>query len=224
MTEPLTFASKEQLNIIEVFSSVQGETSFAGLPTTFIRLAACNLRCAWCDTSYSFGRGDARLISQILEQVEAFGCQNVCVTGGEPLLQKNVHILMSSLCDKNYTVSLETGGSLPIDRVDPRVHIILDVKCPDSQMSDRNFWPNLSEIRPQDEVKFVVNGYQDYLYAKEVCEKFQLFSRKIPVLLSPVFDVLEAKELVGWILQDKLPVRLNMQLHKFIWSSTTRGV
>jgi 7-carboxy-7-deazaguanine synthase len=224
MTQPLTFASKEQLNIIEIFSSVQGETSFAGLPTAFIRLAACNLRCSWCDTSYSFGRGDVFGLPQILEKVDEFGCRNVCVTGGEPLLQKNVYPLMTQLCDKNYIVSVETGGSLSIEEIDPRVHIILDIKCPDSNMSDRNFWPNLSAIRPEDEVKFVINGYQDYLYAKEVCEKFQLFSRKIPVLLSPVFDMLDSKELVNWVLQDKLPVRLNMQLHKFIWSATTRGV
>lgn len=224
MALPLIAASKEQLNINEIFSSIQGETSFTGLPTMFVRLASCNLRCSWCDTSYSFGKGVPYAIDDILEKIRQSGCRNVCITGGEPLLQKNVHLLMSTLCDEEYTVSLETSGSLPIDEVDPRVYIILDVKCPDSKMSDRNHWPNLDLIRTQDEVKFVLNGHQDYLYAKEVCEKYHLFSRKIPVLFSPVHGVLDPKELVAWILQDKLPVRLNMQIHKFIWAPNTRGV
>jgi len=224
MTLPLAAVSKEQLNIIEIFSSVQGETSFSGLPTVFVRLASCNLRCSWCDTSYSFGRGVPHPIDEILNTVRTLGCRNVCVTGGEPLLQKNVHPLMTLLCNEKLIVSLETGGSLPINEVDPRVFVILDIKCPDSHMSDRNYWPNLDIIRPQDEVKFVVNGYQDYLYAKNICEKYELFGRNIPVLLSPVFGVLDPKELIDWMLKDRLPVRLNMQIHKFIWSPTTQGV
>lgn len=222
---PLNITSDEEsLNLIEIFASVQGETSLTGLPTTFIRLAACNLRCTWCDTSYSFGRGTPKTLKAILNEVETNGCPYVCVTGGEPLLQSNVYELMSILCDKNYRVNLETGGSLPIKKVDPRVITILDIKCPGSGMQLKNYWENLSELRPQDEVKFVIKDLEDYLYTKEICEKYHLFQRKNPVLLSPVFGELEAKELVQWMLKDKLHVRLNLQTHKFIWSPETKGV
>ena len=209
------------LNIIEVFRSVQGESSLAGLPTTFIRLAACNLRCTWCDTPYSFGRGNPQALTSIIEQVKTNGCPYVCVTGGEPLLQENVFFLMSELSEKGYRVSLETGGSLPIDQVDPLVKIILDIKCPGSGMSEKNLWQNLSLLKPTDEVKFVILDRRDYDYAKEVCEKYQLTEN---VLFSPAFDQLETKTLVEWILEDQLPVRLNLQIHKFIWDPQTQGV
>lgn len=213
-----------QLNLIEIFASVQGETSFTGLPTTFIRLAACNLRCTWCDTTYSFGRGTTYTLEAILQEVEDKGCQHICVTGGEPLLQKDVHTLMQMLCDRHYTVSLETSGSLPIDEVDPRVHIIIDVKCPKSGMEHKNLWANMPLIAPKDEVKFVVMDREDYEYSREIISKYALTQRNIPVLLSPVHGKLDLQLLVKWILEDKLKVRLNLQIHKFIWTPETKGV
>lgn len=212
-----------QLNIIEIFSSVQGETSRTGLPTTFVRLASCNLRCTWCDTAYSFGRGTPIEISSILTAVENLGCRDVCITGGEPLLQPDVHFLMKKLCDRNYCLNLETGGSLSIAPVDSRVHVILDIKCPGSGMSHKNYWQNLELVRFKDEVKFVISDSQDYLYSKEICTQYGLWNR-IPLLFSPVHGVLDPKELVGWILADKIPVRLNLQIHKYIWTPDTRGV
>lgn len=212
------------LNVIEIFASVQGETSLAGLPTSFVRLAACNLRCTWCDTTYSFGRGTATPIGEIAQRIKSFGCAHVCVTGGEPLLQDNVYPFMTHLCDEGYIVSLETGGSLPTKQVDPRVWIILDVKCPGSGMSHKNHWQNLEELRSHDEVKFVLADRNDYEYAKEICLKYRLHERQKPVLLSPVHGMLDPKELVSWTLADKLPIRLNLQLHKYIWSPTAQGV
>lgn len=214
----------QSLNLIEIFRSVQGETSLTGLPTTFIRLAACNLRCSWCDTAYSFGRGIAYTLPDILTQVKENGCQHVCVTGGEPLLQQNVFTLMDELCNQKYTVSLETGGSLCIANVNPKVLTILDIKCPASSMNHKNLWSNLDILRHHHQVKFVIQNEQDYLYAKEVCQKHQLFEKIKEVLFSPVFGLLNPQDLVQWILNDKLPVRLNLQIHKFIWSPTTKGV
>lgn len=213
-----------ELNITETFASVQGETSFTGMPTLFIRLAACNLRCTWCDTPYSFGRGEKRAIASLVEEAEQLSLPCICVTGGEPLLQKEVHSLMEQLCDREFTVSIETGGSLPIAEIDARVHIILDIKCPGSGMAHKNRWDNLALVQPKDEVKFVILNREDYEYAKGVCHHHRLFERGIPVLLSPVHGVMNAQELVKWILEDKLNVRLNMQIHKFIWSPETKGV
>jgi 7-carboxy-7-deazaguanine synthase len=213
----------QEINIIEVFASVQGETSRSGLPTAFVRLAACNLRCTWCDTAYSFGRGNPIDISTLIKKVNEMGCQYVCVTGGEPLLQDNVHILMKELCDAGYILNLETGGSLSIAPVDPRVHIILDIKCPGSRMSDKNFWDNLSLIQPKDELKFVIVDRHDYQYSKDICTQFNLWNR-VPVLFSPVHGLLDPKELISWILADKVPVRLNLQIHKYIWTPDTKGV
>ncbi len=212
------------LNIIEIFASVQGETSLVGLPTTFIRLAACNLRCTWCDTSYSFGRGIPKTIDSIVEETQKNSCLHVCVTGGEPLLQENVHTLMKLLSDQNFKVSLETGGSLSIANVDPRIITILDIKCPGSKMSHKNLMSNLDILPPSAEVKFVISNEEDYNFAKEICEQYNLYSRANNVLFSPVFNVLEAKTLVEWILKDKLPIRLNLQTHKFIWDPLKRGV
>jgi len=212
------------INLIEIYPSVQGETSFSGLPATFIRLAACNLRCSWCDTTYSFGRGTPHSLDQIIDQVKEYGCGHVCVTGGEPLLQKNVHPLMSHLCDGGYSVSLETGGSLTIAGVDSRVTIIMDIKCPDSGMSHKNLWSNIELLKSHNEVKFVINGEKDYQYAKEICEKYELYTRVKDVLFSPVFGELNPRVLVQWILNDKLPVRLNLQIHKMIWEPSAKGV
>ncbi len=213
-----------ELNIIEIFRSVQGETTFTGLPTTFIRLAACNLRCSWCDTPYSFSRGGKKSIGEIVQTVEANGCRHVCVTGGEPLLQENVYPLISELCDLNYTLSIETGGSLSTEKIDRRATVILDIKCPGSKMSHKNAWKNLDHVKINDEVKFVILDREDYAWALQVCEKWRLFDRRIHILFSPVFGKLDPKLLVEWMLEDKIPVRLNLQTHKFIWSPDTRGV
>lgn len=209
-----------RLNLIEIFASVQGETSLTGLPTTFIRLAACNLRCSWCDTTYSFGRGVSYHFDEILQKVEDFGCKYVCITGGEPLLQENVYPLMTKLCDLGYHLSLETGGSISTQKVDPRVRVILDIKCPGSGMESKNAWENLDHLRNHDEVKFVILDRNDYDYVQEILKNKNLNN----VLFSPVFGKLDPKELVSWILKDKLNVRLNLQTHKWIWSPTTKGV
>lgn len=212
------------LNIIEIFLSVQGETSLAGLPTTFIRLAQCNLRCTWCDTAYSFGRGTPYDLEQIISQVAANGSRYVCVTGGEPLLQTNVIPLMEKLCLANYNVSLETSGSLTTEKVPSQVRIILDIKCPGSGMSHKNLWSNLTHLRCYDQIKFVIQDLNDFNYAKEICSKYQLFDKVDEILFSPVFGLLNPQDLVQWILKDQLPVRLNLQLHKYIWDPQTKGV
>lgn len=215
----------ETLQLIEIFPSVQGESSLVGWPTSFIRLAACNLRCSWCDTPYSFGRGYATQLQAILQQVDQYGCRYVCVTGGEPLLQRHVYPLMKLLCDKGYRVSLETGGSLSTAEVDSRVKIILDIKCPGSGMDHKNLWENLSHLRPGDEVKFVLLHRADYSWAVDICRSYQLDREEITVLFSPVHDKLHPRELVEWLLADKLSfVRLNLQVHKYIWSPETQGV
>lgn len=216
--------TKQTLNLIEIFASIQGESSFSGLPTTFIRLAACNLRCRWCDTTYSFGRGEPLGLDAVIEEVARKGCRYVCVTGGEPLLQENVYPLMKRLIDLNYVVSLETSGSLPTSRIDERVHTILDIKCPASGMSDKNEWSNLARLRSHDEVKFVLADRQDYEFAKNVIFEYPLLNCIREVLFSPAFGLLKPEELVHWILEDRLSVRLNLQLHKFIWPPETRGV
>lgn len=212
------------LNITEIFQSVQGETSLAGIPTLFIRLAACNLRCSWCDTPYSFGRGEPHTLEALIAAAKEAALPAICVTGGEPLLQKNVHPLMSTLSDLGYLVSLETGGSLTTEHVDPRVRTILDIKCPKSGMEGKNFWQNLTWLKGHDEVKFVVQDRADFDYAIGVCRNYALFERAMLPLFSPVHGALDPKVLVGWILEEKIPARLNLQQHKYIWTPTTRGV
>jgi len=214
----------QQIHLTEIFTSIQGETSFSGLPTTFIRLSACNLRCSWCDTPYSFGRGTPKSFPEIYTSIETSGTRNICITGGEPLLQESIYPLMKTLCDDGYNVTLETGGSLPIDKVDPRVITILDIKCPGSGMSDKNHFENLRKIREHDEVKFVILNRHDYDYAKNICEKYHLYDRARPPLFSPVHGKVNPQALVNWILEDQLPIRLNLQIHKYIWSPETKGV
>lgn len=211
------------LRLIEIFQSVQGETSFSGLPTTFIRLAACNLRCTWCDTTYSFKKGELFSLEDILAKTAHFGHKHVCITGGEPLLQENVYPLMVSLLNKGHVVSLETSGSLSTKLVDPRVHVILDVKCPSSGMAEKHDYTNMDLLRPHDEVKFVVQDRMDFDYALEICQKYALYE-KCAVLFSPVFGKLNPQSLVSWMLEEKSPARLNMQIHKFIWLPETQGV
>jgi 7-carboxy-7-deazaguanine synthase len=211
------------LFITEIFHSIQGESTSAGLPCAFVRLTGCNLRCAYCDTTYAFSGGTEMTLSEILRTIGSFGCRLVEVTGGEPLLQPGVDALFTALCDAGYDVLLETGGSLDISSVDPRVRRIVDLKCPSSGMCDQNFWPNLSVLKTGDEIKFVIGTREDYDWAKDVM-KTRGLSGRCPVLFSPVHGRMEPAELAGWILEDRLNVRFQMQLHKHIWHPEARGV
>jgi 7-carboxy-7-deazaguanine synthase len=212
------------LTINEIFYSIQGEATRAGEPCVFVRLTACDLRCAWCDTPYAFYEGRKRPLDQILAEVEAYGCRLVEITGGEPLLQEEVYPLMDELIVRGYTVMLETGGHRPISRVPKTVVKIMDVKCPGSGEAGKNHWDNIDALSPHDEVKFVLNDRADYEYARDVIARFDLASRVSTVLLSPVHGVLDPRTLSEWMLADRLPARLQLQLHKLIWSPTTRGV
>lgn len=216
--------SAGRLRINEIFHSIQGEGVRAGVPCVFIRLTGCHLRCSWCDTEYAFYEGGWMTLDEVMSQVHGFGCGVVEVTGGEPLLQPAVFPLLTRLCDEFATVMLETSGALPIERVDPRVVRIVDVKCPGSGEAERNHWPNLEQLTLRDEVKFVIGDRTDYDYAREVLQRHQLDQRCAAVLFNPVFDRLSPADLAAWVLQDRLRVRFGLQLHKLIWSPTTRGV
>lgn len=219
-----TIKNKEnQLNINEIFFSIQGESSFAGLPCVFVRLTYCNLRCNYCDTEYAFYEGDWRSIDDIIEEIKKYNCRLVEVTGGEPLLQENVLPFMSRLCDEKYTVLLETGGHMDIAQVDKRVKRIMDIKCPSSNESHKTFWPNIEKLNSNDQVKFVIGDFEDYQFAKEIINKYNL-NEICTILLSPVFGEINAQQLAEWILEDNLPVRMQLQMHKFIWEPETRGV
>jgi len=211
------------LVVNEIFHSIQGESSQAGFPCVFVRLTACNLRCAWCDTEYAFYEGTRMSVAEVLDRVEAFGCRLVEVTGGEPLLQEGAQELMTAMCDRGYDVMLETGGALSIAAVDRRVRRIVDIKCPGSGMADRNFWGNIPELKPSDELKFVIRDRADFDWASDRIRKYSLESR-CPLLFAPVFGELEPITLAGWILEGRAPVRMQLQLHKFIWEPSTRGV
>jgi 7-carboxy-7-deazaguanine synthase len=212
------------LTINEIFHSIQGESSHAGRPCVFVRLTACDLRCSWCDTTYAFHEGRKMAVDEVLDRVRAHACPTVEITGGEPLLQADVYPLMQRLLDEGHEVLLETGGHRSIAGVPPEVVRIVDVKCPASGESDKNYWPNLSLLTPRDEVKFVIQDRADYEYAKRVVEEHGLPARCRAVLFSPVHGVLDPKELAAWILADRLPVRLQLQVHKYIWSPDARGV
>jgi len=212
------------LTVNEIFFSIQGESSWMGMPCVFVRLTYCDLRCVWCDTEYAFYEGVDMTIDEVIEKVKSYNCGLVEITGGEPLLQENSLELMKRLCDEKFTVLLETGGHRDISVVDPRVHIIMDVKCPGSKMSHKNRWENISYLTKKDEVKFVIKDRVDYEWAKGVVNKYNLFERVRAVLFSPVFGEIEPSTLAGWILEDKIPVRFQIQLHKYIWSPEARGV
>ena len=211
------------LTVNEIFFSLQGESSHAGMPCLFVRLSHCNLRCTWCDTSYAFDAGREMSIEEIIEELHAHSCRLVEVTGGEPLAQEPCFALLTRLCDDGYEVLLETSGSIDISRVDSRVQRIIDLKCPASGMMDHNLWSNLDLIRPGDEIKFVIADRNDYQWARQIIEQYALLPR-CPVLMSPVFDQLANVELAEWILADGLAVRYQLQLHKYIWDPSTRGV
>ena len=208
----------------EIFYSIQGEGTRSGEPCVFVRLTACDLRCSWCDTPYAFYEGQKRSIDDVMTEVARHGCQLVEITGGEPLLQDDVYPLMDTLIARGYTVMLETGGHRPIERVPAPVIKIVDVKCPGSGESARNHWPNLEALGPRDEVKFVVKDRADYEFARAVIAEHQLPTRASAVLISPVHGVLDSRTLSEWMLADHLPARLQIQLHKVIWSPETRGV
>ena len=207
------------LRLTEVFFSLQGETSRTGLPTVFIRLAGCPLRCRWCDTPYSFQGGETVTLTSLLALVTDFGVSTVCVTGGEPLAQKNCLPMLTALCDAGYSVSLETSGALDISHVDPRVSRIVDIKPPESGEAARNRWENIAHLTPQDEIKFVLANRADYDWAREVLQARKL-AQVCPVLFSPVQGELPPASLAEWILADRLPVRLQVQLHKVLWGNT----
>ncbi|MFZ1851801.1 MAG: 7-carboxy-7-deazaguanine synthase QueE [Nitrosomonas sp.] len=204
------------LRISEIFYSLQGETSRIGLPTVFIRLTGCPLRCHYCDTVYAFTGGSHSTIAQILKEVARFNTKFVTVTGGEPLAQKACLTLLTALCDAYYSVSLETSGALDISNVDKRVSKIMDIKTPDSGESDKNNWNNLKFLTPHDEIKFVLCNEADFHWASQIVNKHQLH-KVCPVLFSPVYDALTPQTLANWILRDQLPVRMQIQLHKLLW-------
>ena len=212
------------LTIHEIFYSIQGESTYAGRPCVFVRLTACDLRCSWCDTEYAFHEGHKRSLDEVLAEVNRLDCPLVEVTGGEPLLQEGVYPLMQSLLDRGSTVLLETGGHRSTARVPEAVVTILDVKCPGSGEAHRNDWSNLERLRPRDEVKFVVKDREDYEFARDVITTYRLGERAAAVHLSPVHGVMDLRRLSEWVLADRLPARVQVQLHKYIWDPDTRGV
>ena len=212
------------LTINEIYASIQGESTFAGRPCTFVRLTACDLRCAWCDTVYAFTEGHKESLDEILGEVRRLGVPLVELTGGEPLLQKNAIPLMQQLLAEGYTVLLETGGHVPIGDVPPGVHRIVDVKCPGSGESARMHWPNLDLLTPRDEVKFVIADRADFEYARDVVATYDLATRCAAVQFSPAWGLIAPADLAAWILAEGLPVRLQLQQHKYIWEPSTRRV
>lgn len=213
------------LRITEIFLSIQGESSHAGRPCAFVRLTGCPMRCVWCDSEYTFTGGTRMSFAEIFAKLEDFGCNLVEVTGGEPLAQKNVFPFITNLLDKGYEVLIETGGYVSTEKVDSRAKIILDVKCPASGESKRNHWANLERLNPEkDEVKFVIADLDDWEFAKEIIEKYDLQNRTKELLVSPVFGIENLQEIAETISRSGLKVRLNLQLHKYIWGKDVHGV
>jgi 7-carboxy-7-deazaguanine synthase len=212
------------LKVNEIYFSVQGESTYAGLPCVFVRLTFCNLRCTYCDTEYAFYDGKDLTIAEIVEEVRKYDCKLVEITGGEPLVQMNECLdLMKQLCDEGFEVLIETGGSLSIKDIDLRVKVIMDLKCPSSGMEKKNFYKNINYLKPVDELKFVIGNREDYDWTVDVMKKYDL-ENKCKTLFSVVFGKLEPLKLVNWILEDKLNVRFQLQMHKFIWNPETKGV
>jgi 7-carboxy-7-deazaguanine synthase len=212
------------LTIHEIYHSIQGESTFAGRPCVFVRTTFCDLRCTYCDTAHAFYEGTKMTLSEIVERVRAFECPLVEVTGGEPLLQKNTLPLMTDLCDAGLTVLLETGGAHDISKVDPRVHRIMDLKTPDSGECHRNLYSNLDHLTSRDEVKFVIGSRGDYEWSRGKLNEYRIHERCGTVLFSTIFSRIEPVKVVEWLLEDKLPVRFQLQMHKYIWPPTQRGV
>ena len=216
--------AEKTLTINEIYQSIQGESTWVGLPCVFVRLTFCDLRCTYCDTEYAFYEGEKRTLAEITEAVMKFDCPLVEITGGEPLLQKNVVPLMSMLADAGRTVLLETSGAHDISSVDPRVHRIMDLKTPGSGEVARNLWSNIDHLTTRDEVKFVIGSREDYEWSRDQVRQFNLPARCGAVLFSPIFGRIEPRQIVEWILADRLDVRFQLQMHKFIWTPTQRGV
>ncbi len=212
------------LTVNEIFYSIQGESTFAGKPCVFVRLTGCDLRCSWCDTPYAFSEGQKMSIDAVLQQVDTYGSPLVEVTGGEPLLQEDVYPLMERLLQSGRTVLLETGGQIDVSRVPGAVIKVMDVKCPASGESDKTEWGNIDRLGSRDQVKFVIKDRGDYEFARDTLARHALERRCAAVLFSPVHGVLEPKALSEWILEDRLPVRLQLQIHKHIWGANVRGV
>jgi 7-carboxy-7-deazaguanine synthase len=215
---------EKTLTINEIYYSIQGESTWVGRSCVFVRLTFCNLRCSYCDTEYAFYEGKKRTLNEVQDFVATFECDLVEITGGEPLLQKNVLPLMSRLCDTGYTVLLETSGAHDISKIDPRVHRIMDLKTPGSSEVDKNLWSNIAHLTLRDEVKFVMGSREDYEWSREIVQRYDLPSCCHAVLFSPIFGRIDPRDLVEWILADRLKVRFQLQLHKFIWTPTQRGV
>lgn len=209
--------STVQLRITEIFYSLQGETRTAGLPTVFVRLTGCPLRCSYCDTAYAFSGGELLSLEEIMQQVDSYGARYVTVTGGEPLAQPQVHLLLKALCDSNYEVSLETSGALSVEQVDPRVVKVLDLKTPGSKECDRNCYENIAFLGDKDQIKFVICDRADYEWAKSKILQYGLSKRAHELLFSPCYGMIKAQDLAQWILEDGLNVRLQLQLHKLLW-------
>ncbi len=220
---PLRDRPAGRLLIHEIYRSIQGESTFAGLPCAFVRLAVCDARCTWCDTPHAFTQGSLHDLEDVIRRVEALRCDLVEVTGGEPLLQEEVYPLMAGLADRGHTVLLETSGMHALSRVDRRVHIIMDLKCPDSGECARNRWQNLEELKPTDEVKLVVASRRDFDWAANAVREHRL-DRRFTVLVSAVFGRVTPRELAEWLLESGLTMRLQLQIHKYIWDPQARGV
>jgi 7-carboxy-7-deazaguanine synthase len=212
------------LTINEIYESIQGESTWAALRCVFVRLTFCDLRCNYCDTEYAFYEGKKQKLSEIVAAVATFRCPLVEITGGEPLLQKNVLPLMTLLADAGHTVLLETSGAHDISAVDPRVHRIMDLKTPGSGECERNLWSNIKHLTTRDEVKFVIGSREDYEWSREKMREHNLPKRCHAVLFSPIFGRIEPRQIVEWMLADNLPARFQLQMHKFIWAPMTRGV
>ena len=215
---------KQTLVVNEIYASVQGESTFAGLPCVFVRLTACDLRCSYCDTEYAFYEGKKRSMTEVIDEIKNYEIPLVEITGGEPLLQKNVLLLMKDLCDMGLEVLIETSGAHDISLIDSRVKRIMDLKCPDSGMCERNLYENIPYLNGKDEVKFVIASREDYEWSRDKVREYALDKKVNTILFSVVFGKCEPQTLVEWILEDKLPVRFQLQMHKFIWEPKKRGV
>jgi 7-carboxy-7-deazaguanine synthase len=213
------------LRVTEIFRSIQGESTHAGRPCTFVRLTGCPMRCTWCDSEYTFAGGDHLSIDEVMKQVRDFACRLVEVTGGEPLAQREAFDLIRRLCEESYEVLIETGGYVSIENLDPRAKVILDVKCPASGEAERNYWPNLARLRPeQDEVKFVVADRADWDFARKVIGDYDLENRARSILISPAWKQIDLPELADWIVESGMNARMQLQMHKYIWGPDVHGV